>query len=76
MQVNTEVWLISVGITSFNRKKKKIPYTQGVLPNQIPFTLISSNRIVKYTEDELVVMASKGNLNAFNQLVSNYQNMA
>ena len=67
---------MSVGITSFNRKKKKIPYTQGVLPNQIPFTLISSNRIVKYTEDELVVMASKGNLNAFNQLVLNYQNMA
>jgi len=37
--------------------------------------MVSSNRIVKHTEDHLVVMASKGDLNAFNQLVLNYQNI-
>lgn len=36
----------------------------------------SSNRIDKHTEDELAVMASKGDLNAFNQLVVIYQNIA
>ena len=35
----------------------------------------SSNRIVKLTEDELVAMTSKGDLEAFNQLVLNYQDM-
>ena len=35
----------------------------------------SSNRIVKLTEDELVAMASKGHLDAFNQLALNYQNL-
>lgn len=36
----------------------------------------SSNRIDKHTEDELVAMASKGDSNAFNQLVVIYQNIA
>ena len=35
----------------------------------------SSNQIVKLTEDELVAMASKGDLDAFNQLVLYYQDM-
>lgn len=35
----------------------------------------SSNRTDKLTEDELVAMASKGDLNAFNQLALNHQNM-
>jgi len=35
----------------------------------------SSNRIVKPTENKLIVMASKGDLDAFNQLVLNYQDM-
>ena len=36
----------------------------------------SSNPTDKYTEDELISMASKGDLDAFNQLVLNYQNIA
>jgi len=35
----------------------------------------SSNRIVKLTEDKLIAMASKGDLDAFNWLVLNYQDM-
>jgi len=36
----------------------------------------SSNRIDEHIEGELVAMASKGDLDAFNRLVLNYQNMA
>jgi len=35
----------------------------------------SSNRIAKLTEDKLITMASKSDLEAFNQLVLNYQDM-
>jgi len=35
----------------------------------------SSNRIAKLSEDKLIAMASEGDLDAFNQLVLNYQDM-
>ena len=38
--------------------------------------MVYSNRIDNYTESELVALASKGDLDAFNRLVLNYQNMA
>ena len=37
--------------------------------------IISSNPTDNHTEDKLISMASKGDLDAFNQLVLNYQNM-
>lgn len=36
----------------------------------------SSNRFDQYSEETIVTMASKGDLNAFNQLVLNYQSIA
>jgi RNA polymerase sigma-70 factor (ECF subfamily) len=36
----------------------------------------SSNRFDQYSEEAMIAMASKGDLNAFNQLVLNYQSMA